>query len=185
MASAFGHALSSYALTTFFPIDKKEATKIIVLAIICAIIPDADVLAFRYNIPYMHPFGHRGFTHSIFFAVMFAALIRYVFFNSVPRYSKKGWTIFFIFFLATVSHGILDAMTTGGRGVAFFGPFENSRHFLPWRVIKVSPLSAARFFSDRGLQVIKSEAIWIGIPSLVIIVFNYLRRRIKPKPSIQ
>jgi inner membrane protein len=181
MASAFGHALSAYALTTFFPIERRECTKVILLAIICAIIPDVDVLAFNFNIPYSHPFGHRGFTHSFFFAAVFALAIRYTFFASVKRYSKKGWILFIIFFVSTGSHGILDAMTTGGRGVAFFGPFDNTRHFLPWRMIRVSPLSAARFFSARGWEVIRSEAVWIGVPSLIVIVFNYWRRRVSNK----
>jgi hypothetical protein len=36
-------------------------------------------------------------------------------------------------FLATASHGVLDATTNGGLGVAFFSPFDNRRYFLPWR----------------------------------------------------
>ena len=179
MASAFGHALSSIAIASCFSVKQRLWIKVGFFAIVCSIIPDADVLAFRFHIPYEHPFGHRGFTHSIFFAVIFALLIRWVFFGSVKRGSAFGWTLFLIFFLSTVSHGILDAMTTGGRGVAFFGPFDNTRYFLPWRVIKVSPLSASRFFSEWGLRVLKSEAIWIGIPSMAIILFNTIRRRLK------
>ncbi len=179
MASAFGHAVSSLAIVSCFDIPKQTVLKASILAIGCAIVPDADVLAFRFGIPYSHPFGHRGFTHSIFFAVLFALLIRWSFFYKVRRGSTKGWMLFLLFFLSTVSHGILDAMTTGGRGVAFFGPFDNTRHFLPWRMIKVSPLSAARFFSSWGWQVIKSEFVWIGIPSFLIIIFNWCRRRLR------
>src|SRR6267378_8050335 len=43
------------------------------------------------------------------------------------------------FFLATASHGLLDAMTNGGLGVAFFAPFCDTRYFLPWQPIVVSP----------------------------------------------
>ena len=107
------------------------------MAMFSAIFPDFDVVAFKFGIPYEHPLGHRGFTHSIFFAVCFAALVRWIFFSHVPRNSKKGWMFFTIFFLATVSHGVLDAMTTGGRGVAFFGPFDNTRHFLPWPLLRL------------------------------------------------
>jgi inner membrane protein len=61
-------------------------------------------------------------------------------------------------------------MTTGGLGVAFFSPFENSRYFLPYRPIKVSPMGFQKFFSEWGLEVIKSEIIWIGIPLLVLLL---------------
>ncbi|MBK8609138.1 MAG: hypothetical protein IPL84_04125 [Chitinophagaceae bacterium] len=35
-----------------------------------------------------------------------------------------------LFLLAAASHAILDAMTTGGLGVAF-SPFDNTRYFFP------------------------------------------------------
>jgi hypothetical protein len=37
----------------------------------------------------------------------------------------------FFLFLATASHGILDAFTDGGRGIAFFAPFGTERYFFP------------------------------------------------------
>jgi inner membrane protein len=61
-------------------------------------------------------------------------------------------------------------MTTGGLGVAFFSPFENSRYFLPYRPIKVSPMGLEQFFGEWGLEVIKSEIIWIGIPFLITVL---------------
>src|SRR5438477_13211390 len=39
-----------------------------------AMLPDADVIAFAFGIPYEHPFGHRGATHSFVFALFIAAL---------------------------------------------------------------------------------------------------------------
>jgi inner membrane protein len=85
------------------------------------------------------------------------------------------------FFLATASHGFLDAMTDGGLGVAFFSPFNNTRYFLPWRPIRVSPIGVTRFFSHRGLEVIRSELLWIWLPSALLIVSAWiLRRRTAP-----
>ena len=177
MASVFGHAISSLAISSFFDLDKKQATKIIVIAVLCAAIPDADIVMFRFGIPYSHPFGHRGFTHSLTFALIFSLLMRWIFFRNVRWRSKKGWMLFVLFFISTASHGILDAMTTGGRGIAFFGPFHNKRYFLPWRVIQVSPLHASQFFTSWGWAVIKSEALWIGLPSVVILFLNRMRKR--------
>ena len=36
---------------------------------------------------------------------------------------KDKWVWFVVLFLSTISHGILDAMTSGGNGVGFFIPF--------------------------------------------------------------
>ena len=73
-----------------------------------------------------------------------------------------------------------DAMTTGGLGVAFFSPFDNSRYFFPWRPIKVSPIGIGKFFTMRGIQVLKSELLWIGLPSIVFItIANIFKTSIK------
>lgn len=82
-------------------------------------------------------------------------------------------------FLVTASHGLLDALTDGGLGVAFFAPFDNHRYFLPWRPIRVSPIAMGRFFSGRGLAVLQSELLWIWLPSMLldVLVFTLRRRR--------
>jgi inner membrane protein len=79
-------------------------------------------------------------------------------------------------FLATASHGILDALTNGGLGVAFFSPFYNGRYFFPWRPIRVSPISLGRFFSHQGYLVLKSELLWIWIPTALFTSIVLLAR---------
>lgn len=71
-------------------------------------------------------------------------------------------------FLATASHGALDAMTDGGLGVAFFAPFDPDRYFFPWRPIRVSPISIGRFFSPRGLAILENEARVVWIPAAAL-----------------
>jgi inner membrane protein len=71
-------------------------------------------------------------------------------------------------FLATASHGVLDALTDGGPGIAFVVPFDDTRYFLPWQPIRVSPISLERFLSARGLRVLRSEAIWVWLPSAIV-----------------
>jgi inner membrane protein len=34
-----------------------------ILAVLCSILPDVDVLGFSFGIPYHHVLGHRGFFH--------------------------------------------------------------------------------------------------------------------------
>jgi inner membrane protein len=54
--------------------------------------------------------------------------------------------------VGAASHGILDAMTNGGLGVALLSPLDTTRYFRPWRPIQVSPISLRRFFSDEGVR---------------------------------
>lgn len=143
-------------------------------AVVCSILPDADVVAFLFDIRYGEVFGHRGFSHSLSFALILAVLVVRFAFANVVRFSRSWWALVSFFFLITASHGILDAMTDGGLGVAFFAPFDSSRYFLPWRPIRVSPISIAPFFSERGLGVLRSEALWIWIPLFVSLILKIL-----------
>jgi inner membrane protein len=97
---------------------------------------------------------------------------------SITRFS-----LWMYFFLATASHGLLDAMTDGGLGVAFFAPFDNRRFFLPWRPIRVSPIGVTRFFSARGLAVIQTELLWIWLPAGLLAVSVWIMRRRDYRPS--
>jgi inner membrane protein len=85
---------------------------------------------------------------------------------------------FCVFFACGLSHDILDAMTNGGLGVAFFSPLSEQRFFLPWRPIEVSPLSLKRFLTQRGIEVIKSEFIWVIVPSLCFAILMACIRKI-------
>ena len=168
MASIFGHGLVAY--TTSKIIDSKSNKLLLFLAIGSAILPDLDVLAFNLGVSYSHPLGHRGFTHSILFALLWSALLSFLF-------GKTRKLIFaIVLFLSTLFHGILDAMTTGGKGVGFFIPYDNSRYFFPLREIKVSPIGIERFFSEWGIKVILSELKYIGVPCFIILVAVYVAK---------
>lgn len=143
------------------------------LAMFLSVAPDLDSMAFKFGIPYESQWGHRGFTHSVFFAILVAAaLIRFAEFF---KCSRK--TVFFVSFISMLSHGILDACTNGGLGVAFFWPMTSERYFLPWREIVVSPISISRFFTESGLAVIWSEIIFIWLPCLLVGGLAFFGRR--------
>ncbi len=148
------------------------------LSIACSIIPDADVIGFYFGVPYDHFFGHRGFFHSPFFGLLLSILIVAVFFRSVEIFSKQWFFYFIFFFLLSASHGFLDAFTNGGRGIALLSPFDNTRYFFPWRPIIVSPIGIKGFLSNWGLIVIKSELVWIWLPSLIIVTVSTLIRTV-------
>ena len=175
MASAFTHAIAGLALGTAFK-TRPTPARFWVLGAICPAIPDLDGIGYWMGVPYESTFGHRGFTHGVFFAALLASACMLAFRDERFRNDRRRyWTYLF---LATTSHGILDAMTSGGGGIAFFAPFVNDRFFFPWRPIVVSPMSVRRFFTERGARVIASEIRYVWIPALAFcaIVFG-LRRR--------
>lgn len=176
MPTFFSHAVSAVAIGKLLPI-KQTTIKFWLLAIFCAMIPDADVLAFDFGIPYAHMFGHRGFSHSLFFAFLLGIVITTLFYRNFRLFSRKWWLYAFFFSLITASHGILDAMTSGGLGIAFFAPFDTTRYFLPFRPIKVSPIGISRFFSEWGFKVVLSELFWIWLPSIFIILLSKVYRK--------
>jgi inner membrane protein len=179
MASIFGHAVAAIAIGSSLSKPFKSI-KFWLICVGCAVLPDLDVIGFSFGISYAAFWGHRGFSHSILFAFLigfFFALIFY--YRLFKKEYKKFILIGFCFFLCTVSHALLDALTTGGKGVALFSPLDNTRYFFPWKVIKVSPIGVSKFFSQRGINVIMSELKWIGIPSLIYITGIKILRKNK------
>lgn len=134
---------------------------------VCAVAPDLDVVGFRFGIEYGDFLGHRGLTHSIPFAAALAtAVVGLSFRNGVPGMPRGPLWLYL--FLAIASHGLLDALTNGGLGIALFAPFDNSRYFFPVTPIQVSPIGIRRFFRDGGLAVLASEVPWVWLPSLLL-----------------
>jgi inner membrane protein len=179
MASLIGHAFISLALGKSFSRNKRT-WKIILIGILCAIIPDIDVFGFQFGIAYGSFWGHRGFTHSLVFALLFSFLVTAIFYRKL-FFSKKAIVLILFFFLCGVSHSIIDALTNNGYGVAFFSPFDNTRYLFPFTPIKVSPIGVMRFFSERGVQVIRSEVAWIGLPGLIYMIIAFLIRKNRNK----
>jgi inner membrane protein len=129
-----------------------------------AVLPDLDVIAFRFGVTYASGFGHRGFSHSLFFAVLVALIGACVF-----RYYRTGFARAFAFlFLSIVSHGVLDSFTNGGSGIAFLWPWSMDRFYAPVQFIEVSPLRLERVFSSRGITVLLSELVWVWTPLALV-----------------
>jgi inner membrane protein len=125
-----------------------------------SMLPDLDALAFRFGIPYESAFGHRGLSHSLLMALLSGGVTGLLLRDVC---ADSWWGLCGLFTAVVASHGILDACTDGGLGVAFFAPFDSARYFFPWRPIRVSPLGA-HFFSPAGLEALVSEVFWIWIP---------------------
>jgi inner membrane protein len=163
MASAFSHAAVGLALGTAFWRPGVPARYWILGATVAAL-PDLDSLGFRLGIAYGDVLGHRGLTHSLAFAAVLAVAVTFAAFPSGPAPISRA-QLWLYFFLA--SHGVLDALTNGGLGVAFFAPFHNARYFFPVTPVEVSPISVRAFFTARGARVMASELVWIWLPTIV------------------
>jgi inner membrane protein len=131
-----------------------------------AALPDLDVIAFRLGIPYTSPLGHRGFTHSLLFALMLSLPVAAL---TYRRFGMRFGDLLGFFFVVTASHGLLDACTNGGEGIAFFWPFDDTRYFLPWRPIQVSHIGLSFFTTGHGWQTFQSELLWVWLPTCVIV----------------
>jgi inner membrane protein len=175
MASAFSHAIAAAAIG-MATVTGPLRVRLWVLGAVCAVVPDLDVVHRAFGIPYSHVLGHRGLSHSLLAAAALACLMTGLVRRRWPA-SASAPRLWVLFFLTTASHGVLDAMTTGGLGVAFFAPFSTARYFLPWRPIVVSPLSIPEFFSEWGMRVMWSELAWVWLPSAAVALAALALRR--------
>jgi len=169
LASVISHAVAAVGIGTAF-YKPGLPKRFWLLGVACSMFPDIDVVGFHLGVRYEDFWGHRGFTHSLVFAVILASLALLACVR-IPGQQISAAALYAYFFLAAASHGVLDAMTDGGLGVAFFSPFDTTRYFLPWRPIVASPIGIARFFGPRGLVVLRSELLWIWLPAALFAAF--------------
>jgi inner membrane protein len=138
--------------------------RLLVAGAIASMLPDLDVISFQLGVSSESFLSHRGFTHSLAFAAVFALAAA-----SGYRWLQTRYLSAFCFlFVAMASHGLLDACTDGGRGIAFFWPLSEQRYFFPFNEIRVSPIGVARFLSERGVLVLMSEIKWVWLPCIVV-----------------
>ena len=184
MPTAFTHIAVGAALTQAAPAESGRLKTGLILAGVASL-PDFDVLAFHFGIPYSHLFGHRGFFHSLTFALIMALVALALFYGPRAFSTRRGlWTLG-VLFLAGASHGLLDAATDAGLGIGFFLPFEGGRYFFDFRPIETASVNPAVFFSrpGRALVILRSEIIWVWLPLAGATVLwqtaAFFRRRIK------
>ncbi len=152
---------------------KVSPPALLVAGVAASILPDLDIITYHMGIPLSHEYGHRGFSHSILFAI-FAALLGAHFLKAykIPWYVSAPFL-----FIATISHGILDAFTNGGHGIAFFWPWTKTRYFSPFRVIQISPIRIERIFSYRIPKALVSEFFWVWLPLFAASAMTALTRK--------
>ncbi len=127
-------------------------------------LPDADVIGFAFGIRYADMLGHRGLSHSFFFAAIVGLVVAALY---GERSRRRAWLAVY-FAAVTASHALLDGLTDGGLGVALFAPFSNERYFLPWRPIEVSPIGPGFFSAARPERA--HERVALGLDPIGVLV---------------
>lgn len=178
MPTVFTHAVVAAGLASVAPTTMGlPRGRLIVTAILCATLPDLDVAGFALGVRYADLWGHRGLTHSLPFAALVAAAL------TVPAWKDgRPLRLWLFLFVVTASHGVLDALTNGGLGVALFSPFDPTRLFFAWRPIAVSPIGVDAFFSAWGARVLTSELIWIWLPLGAVLAAVRVKRPSARRP---
>lgn len=176
MASAFAHLFTAVALGVS-ALPRRRRGRVIALGVFCSVLPDLDVIGLALGLPYDHWLGHRGITHSLPFALLLSMAIVAIGFRAGEWQGLRGRLLVYLFVVGA-SHGLLDGMTDGGLGVAFLSPFDETRHFLPFRPVAVSPIGLSAFFGLRALDVLAAELLWIWLP---VTALALLLHRVVPR----
>ena len=107
-------------------LGKKIGNKAIVLGAIAGTIPDLDIVTRFFVDDLTASVMHRGFSHSLIFPFVAAPILAWILKKIYYNYSDVSFNDWFkMFFLAIITHPLLDAQTTWGTQL--FWPFK-------WRV---------------------------------------------------
>jgi inner membrane protein len=186
-------------------LGRKIGNKALLYGAIAGTIPDLDVIASFFTDTVTALEIHRGFTHSIFFSVLFAPIFAFIV-NKCETYKNfKNWTL--LFFWAFLTHPILDAQTTWGTQL--FWPldirlaFKNifvvdplyTLPFLVFLILAMRQKKASkkrRFYNNLGLGISSSYLVLTLIlkgvsyqkftKELAVQNINYLAIKTKPTP---
>jgi inner membrane protein len=175
MATTYSHAVVGLGLAQIYN-PRRRRWLYWTLAAFLAVAPDFDVFS---SAAYGALLGHRGFTHSLIFALWLAFLTASLTFRPL---SGNLWALTAVFFLAAGSHGLLDALTRGGESIPFFWP-ATAHRYGNWGPIPVSDL-AFEIPDPRSSRTLRSELLWVWLPTGVFIgamgMFRWVRRRKGP-----
>lgn len=136
-------------------LGKKVGNKAMLYGAIAGTIPDLDVLASNFTHTVNALEIHRGFTHSIFFAVISAPIFGWLVSRWESTASWKSWS--WLFFWGLFTHPLLDMFTTWGTQL--FWPFDIRLAFKS--VFVIDPLYT--------------------LPFLVFLILAMLQKRSSPK----
>src|SRR5262245_25094755 len=152
--ATLGHVAVGLAAARAYQPGKPPRWPVAALWSAAAVLPDADVITLPLGIRYDDQWGHRGFSHSLIFAVAIGLIA-----GLVARRFKQPPARSALFVGAVVaSHGLLDTLSDGGLGCALLWPLDLTRYFAPWHPIPVAPI-AFGMLSMYGVIVVLVEFV--------------------------
>lgn len=172
MASV-GHVVVGLAAARFYRFGQATIWSPFSAAVVwsgLSLLPDVDVLGFPLGVHYEDPWGHRGATHSLMFAVAAACAVFII--AKLARLRPLRTSLFAL--VVVSSHPLLDTLTDGGLGCALLWPFSHERFFAPWTPLPVAPIGRA-FLSAEGLAVALTELAVLS-PLVAVLIWHVLAR---------
>lgn len=138
-------------------LGKKVGNKAMLYGAIAGTIPDLDVLARYFVDTVTATEWHRGFSHSIFFSILFAPIFGWLIWKLNPKSNAdwKDWSR--LMFWGLFTHPVLDAFTTWGTQL--FWPFKTRLAFQ--NIFVIDPLYT--------------------LPFLIFLVLAMFQKRTSPK----
>ncbi len=97
MAALLSHAVAGAGIAAALRPSARPPARYWALAVLCAVVPDFDIVVVWMGTNYLGMFGHRGFMHSISFAAALAAVLSYGAFSS-PRWRELRFRAGIAFF---------------------------------------------------------------------------------------
>lgn len=178
MPTIFSHIAFPIAATVALGRQRVPVSMLLV-GMLATVVPDFDGIAFKLGIPYGGMWGHRGFTHTLGFALAMGLLGLIL----AQRWKLPAWKACAWIALCTFSHPLADTLTNGGIAIPLFWPITETRFFSPWTPVEVSPIALKRLFTERGAAVIGSEikVLWIPMISVAMVFFawrNWFARKL-------
>jgi inner membrane protein len=169
MVTIYTHAAAGLGLAAVLA-PRRLAWPYWVLAGVLPVLPDLDTLSLS---SYSSVGGHRGFTHSLTFALAVGIVAA----GLTGWYLRVGfWRLALVFFAVTASHALLDMMTRGGNGVALWWPVSEER-VGSWGPIPVADLGFDWPDPCRS-RAVRGELLYVWLPLTIVVgLVVWLRRR--------
>lgn len=123
-----------------------------------ATFPDLDLFGRALGAPAGSAWLHRGALHSLAVALV-AGLVAALLLGGLGR-SRARFAVTAA--LVAASHGLLDTLTSGGRGAMLLWPASAERLLAPVAVVAAAPMGL-RLATLRGLEVLWREAVLFSV----------------------
>jgi inner membrane protein len=160
MTTIYTHAVMGLGIAAVLA-PRRPAWPYWVLAGLLPVLPDLDTLSLS---SYSSVWGHRGFTHSLAFALALGLLAATL---TGWYIGASFWRLAVVFFAATISHALLDMVTRGGNGVALWWPVSDER-VGSWGPIPVADL-AFDWPDPRRSRALQAELLYVWLPLAILV----------------